>query len=385
MSIAERLENVPKSGIREIFDTAQSLGTYINLGIGEPDFQTPKFIRDAAKRSIDSGFNKYTANSGLPELRSEISKKLNRENGIEADPESEIIVTAGATQAIFVIMQCILNPGDEIILPTPLFTAYKFSAMLAGANTVEVPLTEGKGYAPNWETIERACTKKTKAIVINSPCNPTGSVLSRTDIETACEFAARHGLFVISDEIYEKYLYDDAKHFSPGSLHEFKDRIITVNGFSKTYGMTGWRLGYAAANKSLINAMIRYNMYNAVCATSFVQQAAIGALRHSLNFFKPILKQFDKRRRIVCEAIDKLGWDMTRPTGAFYAFPSLGNYEGNSFDFSINLLRKYRVATVPGSSFGVAGENHIRICYALEEDNLVRAINLIHKFVNEKR
>ncbi|MDG6997820.1 MAG: pyridoxal phosphate-dependent aminotransferase [Nitrososphaerota archaeon] len=377
------MEHIPKSGIREIFDTAQAMGKYINLGIGEPDFQTPRFIAQAAKRSIDSGFNKYTANSGLPELRSEICRKLKNENNIDADSKKEIIVTAGATQAIFVIMQCILNPGDEIILPTPLFTAYKFSAKLAGGIPIEVPLIEENGYAPDWEKLESACTKKTKAIVINSPCNPTGSVLSRNDIEKACEFASSHGLYIISDEIYEKYLYGNAKHFSPGSIQEFKDRVITVNGFSKTYGMTGWRLGYAVASETLINAMIRYNMYNAVCATSFVQQAAISALRHSLSFFKPIFRQFEIRRKIVCESIDELGWNMVKPMGAFYAFPSIGDYSGNSFDFSINLLRKYRVATVPGSSFGAAGERHIRICYALEQDELKKALGLLRKFVLE--
>ncbi|MCL4519128.1 MAG: pyridoxal phosphate-dependent aminotransferase [Thaumarchaeota archaeon] len=383
MIVADRLEHIPRSGIREIFDTAQSMGRYINLGIGEPDFRTPKFVADAAIRSINSGFNKYTANSGLPELRYEISRKLRRENGIDADPESEVIVTAGATQAILVIMQCILNPGDEIILPTPVFTAYKFSAKLAGGITIEVPLDEENGYSIDWERMDQAVSKKTKALVINSPCNPTGSVLSRTDIRRACEFADEHNLYLISDEIYEKFLYDKAKHFSPGSLEEFKERIITVNGFSKTYAMTGWRLGYAVAAKDLVNAFIRYNMYNAVCAPSFAQRAAITALRHSLAFFKPVLKEFDLRRKIVCSAFEELDWRMVRPSGAFYAFPSISNYPGNSFDFSMEFLRKYRVATVPGSSFGSAGERHIRICYALEERKLRRALNLLHRFVRE--
>jgi aminotransferase len=355
----------------------------IDLGIGEPDFNAPYFVRVAAKKSITEGFGKYTANAGLLELREVIARKLHSENEIIADPKSEILVTSAATQAIFVVMNCLLNPGDEVLLPAPFFVAYKNSAMLAGGTCVEIPSKEDQGFALDLEDMERHCSKRTKLLVLNSPCNPTGSILQKDAIEKACEFATRHNLYIISDEIYEKYLYDGVKHFSPASISEFRDRVITVNGFAKTFGMTGWRLGYATANSEIINAMIRFNMVNAVCATSFVQTAGIAALDHSLSFFKPILARFKRKLDLVCDSLDYLGWDYQKPRGAFYVFPRIPKKYMNSFFYSKKLLESNRVATIPGSAFGLAGENHIRISFSLKESNLRAGLDRIKKLEKE--
>jgi aminotransferase len=359
VEISDRIRNIPKSGIREIFDRAQELGAVINFGIGEPNFLTPDFIRSAGKAAINSGFVKYTTNAGLPELRKEIAHKLKKENRIECDPKTEIIVTAGATQAIFSFLNCVLNPGDEVLIPTPAFTAYRYATLLAGGVPIEVPSFEEEGYRPDFGKLEGLCTKRTKLLILNSPCNPTGSVLQYEDVQRACELAARRDLFLLSDEIYEKYLYDGAKHYSPGSFSEYRNRVITINGFSKTWAMTGWRLGYAAANPDIITAMTRYNMYNAVCADSISQMAGIAAMRHSMTFFKQILKEFDARRKQVCEHLDELGWDYTRPRGTFYIFPKLPQKFANSLLFARELLEKSRVAIIPGSSFGKSGEGHV--------------------------
>jgi aminotransferase len=382
LQISERMAHVPKSGIREIFDIAQSLGDVINLGIGEPDFNTPEFIGEAAKESIDQHFTKYTPNAGVLELREAIARKLKRENGIDADPRTEIIVTAGATQAIFVAMNCILNSGDEVILPAPLFPAYKYAVRLAGGVPVEVSVDEKDGFSLDLERIEESIGPRTRILVLNSPCNPTGAVFSRKEIERLCEIAANHDLYLVSDEIYEKYLYDDATCFSPGSKEEFKNRVITVNGFAKTFAMTGWRLGYAAANSELINAMVRYNMYNSTCVTSFVQKAGVAALdsRPLSSFFPEILRQFDERRRIMCAGLAELGFEADIPKGAFYVFPKLPDYKSNSSSFSRELLSKEKVATIPGSSFGQAGEGHIRISYSLHLDKIYSALDRIKRF-----
>lgn len=356
----------------------------INLGIGEPDFNAPSFVSAAARRAIARGFGKYTANAGMPELKEEIAKKLKNENGILADPKSEIIVTAGATQAIFVAMNCLLNPGDEVLLPTPIFPAYRSCAALAGASVVEVPSNESEGFQPDFDTLERRCCNNTKLVVINTPCNPTGVVLTKKSVEKMCEFVDRHQVYLIADEIYEKFLYDGAVHFSAASIPEFRSRVITINGFAKTYGMTGWRLGYAAASPEIIGAMNRFNMYNAVCANSFAQVAGIAALRHSESFLAPILSRFRRKREDVCEFLDSLEWEFQKPAGSFYIFPKIPQELGrSSLDFSKKLLTEQKVATIPGIAFGTEAEGHVRISYSVDEQDLKRGLGRIKKFAKK--
>lgn len=380
MRLARRISSIPKSGIREIFDLAAEKKNVINLGIGEPDFDTPKFVRDAARRAIGAGYHKYTSNAGMIDLRKEISRKLKRENRIEADPAREIIVTSGATQAIFAAMHCVLNPGDEVLMPCPLFVAYRQIVRIADGVPVEVPMVESSDYRLDVESLEKKITKRTKMIVLNSPCNPTGTVYERGAIERACELAERHGLYLLSDEIYEKYLYDGIEQFSPASKPEFRKRIITINGFSKTFAMTGWRLGYAVANEEIINAMTRYNMYNAVCASSVTQMAGIGALKGSLSFFKPILKRYSKTRSTLLKYLDELGFEYAMPHGAFYVFPNISKITHDSLTYAKRLLFERDVATIPGSAFGASGEGHLRISYSIDEDELHEAMQRIAKF-----
>src|SRR5487761_40478 len=380
MQLAGRMTSIPKSGIREIFDLATESSGVINLGIGEPDFDTPMFVRDAAKRAIDSGHHKYTTNAGIMELRSEISKKFKRENGIDADPEREIIVTSGATQAIFVAMHCLLNQGDEVLIPSPLFVAYSQSAKIAGGVPIEAPMNEKEDYGLDVESLEKRITKRTKLLVLNSPCNPTGAVYDRNAIERACELAERYDLYVISDEIYEQFLYDGMEHFSPASRPEFKKRVITINGLSKTFAMTGWRLGYAAASAEVVNAMTRYNMYNAVCPASVAQMAGIGALKGSLSFFKPILRRYSKARKAMLKHLDNLGLEYAKPHGAFYVFPNISRITRDTLSYSKKLLSDKKVATIPGSAFGLAGEGHLRLSYSVTAEELDQAMGKIGEF-----
>lgn len=383
MAISSRIAFVRKSGIREIFDLAQEIPNTISLGIGEPNFKTPKFIDEAAKKAIDEGFDKYTLNIGIPELRQQISSKLKRENNIEADPKTEIIVTAGATQAIFLLMYCLLEQGDEVLLPTPAFTAYEYSARLAGGKPVQCPLNESEDYEIDFDLLGKRCSKKAKLLILNSPCNPTGVTYREKEIKKLVEFVSERGLYLISDEIYEKYVYDDAKQFSPASSKEFKNRIVTVNGFSKTFGMTGWRLGYAVANEEIISALTRFNMYNSVCANSIAQKAGVAALEGSMGFFIPILKQYNKARNSMCKYLDELSLSYAAPSGAFYIFPDISSISKDSLHYCKGLLAEEHVATVPGSSFGTVGEGHIRLSYSVDENLLIIALEKMKKF-NER-
>jgi len=355
LAVAERISRITKSGIREIFDLAQGLPNVINFGIGEPDFRTPEFINEAAKKAIDDGLSKYTMNIGLPELREEISIKLKRDNGVDVNPEKEIIVTSGATQGIFIVMNCLLDEGDEVLLPSPIFTAYHYSAMIAGGTPIEVPLDER--YHLDFDKLERSATKRSKILVLGSPSNPTGTVFDEKEIRRLCEFASDKDLYLISDEIYERFLYDGVTHFSPACLPEFKNRIVTVNGFSKSYAMTGWRLGYCAANDQVISALTKYNMYNAVCASSIAQLAGLAALRGPQSYFEAILREFATRRDIVCEKLDELDLNYVRPKGSIYVFPKIPRLEG-SLEFCRNLLLQHHVMAAPGSAFGHHGEGH---------------------------
>ncbi len=376
---------MPRSGIREIYDLAKSLPDVKSLGIGEPFFGTPSFIRRAAKIAIDRGLGKYTLNVGIPELRDAIARKLKNENGIRADPAKEIIVTAGATQAIFAIMNCLLGDGDEVLLPSPLFTAYQYAAQLAGGVPIEVETKEKDGYSLDFAELESKVTDRTKAFVINSPCNPTGVVFDRDSLERAAEFAKRNHIYIVSDEIYEKYLYEGAHHYSPASNPEFKDSTITVNGFSKTFAMTGWRLGYAVASEEIVSALTKFNMYNAVCANSIAQYAGVAALKARPLFFDPILKRYARLRKIMCNYLDEMELPYVSPKGAFYTFPDISSITKDSLSFSLKLLKEEHVATVPGSSFGIGGESHLRLSYSCEQRELVAALEKMKKFSKNYR
>ena len=370
---------VEVSGIRRLFELASKMGDVINLGIGEPDFNTPENIKEAAKRALDEDFTHYTANVGIPELREAIAEKLRRENGIDVDPESEIMVTSGATQALTMAIFAILNEGEELLIPSPTFVSYSAAALFAGGVPVEVETKEEENFKVNVEELERHVSDRTKAIVISTPNNPTGSILTRRNLEEIAGFAVEHDLIVISDEVYEKIVYEEP-HFSIASLEGMKERTITVNAFSKTYAMTGWRLGYVAAPQPIIREMVKLQMYTAVCASSFSQKAAVEALKGPQDSVEKMRREYARRRELVYRRLSEMPkLSVLKPKGAFYIFPNIKATGMTSEEFSGYLLREARVATVPGRAFGRYGEGYIRISYAASYEKLEEAMDRIHE------
>lgn len=374
MKFSEMISRIPKSGIRRIFDLAVTMSDVINLSIGEPDFDTPEHIKQAAKKAIDEGFTKYTANAGIPELRDAISEKLKRENGIEADPEREIMVTTGASQAILLSLQVLLKRGEEVLIPSPAFVVYIPQVIIAGGVPVEVETREEEEFRTSAEDLEKHVGKKTKAIILNSPCNPTGAILDKKCLEGIADMVVSRNLYVITDEVYEKFIYE-GKHCSIASLNGLKERVVTVNGFSKTYAMTGWRLGYAAASEEIISEMVKLQMYNSTCQASFVQKAAVEALRGSQNFVKKMREEYSRRKELIYRGLSQIdGISPVKPKGAFYIFPNVRNTKRSSQEVSEYLLKEAKVATVPGAAFGKYGEGYIRLSYAAAYDDIEKAI-----------
>jgi aminotransferase len=366
---AERMNDIPFSGIRKVFEQVDQLKaqgrTIYPYYIGRPNFDTPVHIKEAAKQALDDGLVAYTSNYGLPELREAIAHKLAIDNKLTVNPEKEIIVTVGANEAVLMIMMGLLNPGDEVLIPDPMWLHYFYCAKLAGAKVVSVPLREADGFQLDPAEIERRITPRTKMIVVNTPHNPTGVVYTRETLSAVADIAARHNLLVLSDEIYEKIIFDGTEHISMATFGNITDLTLTVNGFSKSYAMTGWRLGYVVANPELIGVLVRVHQYTTVCATSFAQAGANAALRGPQESIDQMVGEFDRRRRALVEAFRQLpGASLVNPTGAFYAFPNLSALGGTSEDIAKRLLNETGIAVVPGSAFGDYGEGYVRISYA---------------------
>jgi aminotransferase len=360
-----------------LFEIASKMPDVINLGIGEPDFDTPKNIKEAAKKALDEGFTHYTSNAGILELREAIANKLKKENRIEANPETEIIVTLGSMQALHLALSSILDKDDEVLIPTPAWSAYAPAISIVGGIPVEVSTKEENEFKVSVEDLKKCLSKKTKAIIINSPNNPTGSVLTKSEIEEIADFAVEYDLIVISDEIYEKLIYE-GEHFSIASLDGLKDRVITINGFSKTYAMTGWRIGYAIANENIISKMLKHQMYDATCPPSFIQKAAIEALTGPQDSVKIMKEEYNKRREFVYKRLNEInGISAIKPKGAFYIFPSIKSFKISSEKISEYLLKEARVMVLPGNLFGKCGEGYIRISYAVAYEKLKIALDKI--------
>lgn len=360
---ANRCKSIQLSEIRKMFDL--NVEDSINLSLGEPDFDTPYHIREAVKNALDEGFTHYTPNKGIFELREAISSKLNRENGVKADPES-IIVTVGASEALHIALQAIVNKGDEVLIPDPGFLSYDPCVKLAEGRMVPVELQEENKFRMTAKNVLDNITDKTKAIILNSPANPTGSVMKKEDIKGISEIAEDNGIFLISDEIYEKIIYE-GKHHSPG---KYTDNAITINGFSKTYAMTGFRIGYVAAKQEITEEMIKIHQYNAACTSSLSQIAGLEALNGPQDCVNEILDEFRRRRDLVVKRLNEMGISLKTPKGAFYVFPKIPN----SVKF-VNESIKKGVIIVNGSGFGKCGENHFRISYANSYDQLVEAMD----------
>jgi aminotransferase len=381
---AKRMSQIPFSGIRKIFQAAVALESegkkIIHLEIGRPDFDTPQHIKEAAKQALDEGYVHYTSNYGVLELREAIAEKLHRENGIQVDPATEVIVTVGANEAILLAMLALLDPGDEVLIPDPIWLHYFYCTQLAEAKPIHIPLREENKFQIDPSDLQRAITPKTKMIVINSPHNPTGAMLGEESLQAIARIAIEHDLLVISDEIYEKITYDEARHCSIASLPDMADRTLTVNGFSKAYSMTGWRLGYVAAPRKLIDSLIRVHQYSATCATSFAQKGAVAAYRASQACVQEMVNEFDRRRRFLVEALEQIqGVSCICPQGAFYVFPSVKALGISDEKLADYLLREANVALVPGSAFGEYGRGYLRLSYANSYSNIQEAVDKIEQ------
>ncbi len=387
---AERLENVVLGQIRVVGDKARELENagqdVIHLEMGEPDFTTPKHIVEAAQKALDLGEVHYASNRGIPQLRETIADKLKIENGIHADPKTDIIVTQGAAEALSIAVLAHLNPGDELIIIEPSFASYENLAHLAGAVPVSVPTREENNWVVVPEDILKAITPKTRMILINSPSNPTGAVFPEETLEKIAGYAMEHDLLVVSDEIYEKVTYQKDSHFSIGSVKGMEERTITINGFSKAYAMTGWRLGYVAAHKDLITNMLKVHQYGVTCVPTFTQFGANTAYTEREKSEKSIsemMAAYRRRRDIVYEGLNSIdGVTVTQPEGAFYAFPNISKFNLTSAEFAEKLLNDTGVATVPGTVFSNVGEGYIRISFATSEENLKEAMKRIKDFVD---
>jgi len=381
---SQRSMKLGLSGIREIFEKAQKIPDVIRLEFGEPDFDTPENIREAAIKAITSGKTKYTSSAGLPELRNAISAKYARENGVSYDPTKEITVAAGATSAINLAFLSTVDVGDEVLVPNPGWATYSHAVNIVGATPKPYPLVEAEGYSFNKESVEKLLTPKTKAMLINTPSNPTGAILARSNLKEIADFAIERNLFVISDEVYEKFLYNDGssrnEHVSIASLPEMKERTVTINAFSKTYAMTGWRLGYAAAPEPISTAMSKINAAESACVSTIAQYAALEALTGPQDSVATMISAFAKRREVLVKGLNDLpGFRCALPNGAFYAFPNISGTGMGSHALAMKIVEKGHVAVVPGSSFGSQGESYLRLAYANSLENIQAALERIRK------
>ncbi len=383
---AERMGLVPFSGIRKIFERAKALDRagcpVIFLETGRPDFDTPVHIKQAAKRALDAGEVHYTSNYGIPALRAAIADKLSRDNGLTYDPATEVLVTVGAAEAILCAVLAFAGPGDEVLYAEPSWLNYAAVARLAGAVPVPIPLRESASYQIDPDDVRRHLTSRTRVLVIASPHNPTGSVQCEAVLRQIADLAIRHDLLVISDEIYEKIIYDSLAHVSVGSFPGMRERTITVNGFSKAYSMTGWRLGYAAAPQPIIQTMNRVHQYTVACACSFAQAGAVAALTGPQDCVFAMVAEFRKRRDLMVHGISGVrGLSCIRPGGAFYAWVKTGDTGIPSEEFTLKLLETEFVSSVPGAVFGASGEGYVRFSFANSSENLAEAVRRLAHFL----
>lgn len=384
--ISERMHSLPISDIRVIFEKARRMKDVIRLEIGEPDFDTPINVKEAAKKAVDEGFTHYTPFSGFEGLRKTITQKVKLDNGIEADPEKEIIVTPGACSSVYCAMLSIVNPGEEVLIPDPGWPHYDPCVKMAGGIPVHYAQLEKNDFRADPADLMTKVTEKTKAILINSPNNPTGSVLNRKDLEGIAEIAEENDLIVLSDEVYEKIVYDDAEHISIASLPGMRERTVTINAVSKTYAMTGWRIGYAIARQEIITQMAKLVLYTSTCANSIGQRAAITALEGPQNLVVEMVKEYKRRRDFVVKRLKEIeGISCKLPKGAFYAFADIKKLGMSSLNCAYYLLEHAKVSAVPGSGFGEYGEGYLRISYATSLENLEKATNRIEVALRKER
>ncbi|MGP1407570.1 aminotransferase class I/II-fold pyridoxal phosphate-dependent enzyme [Selenomonas sp.] len=383
--IAPAVHAVPPSGIRKYFDIAAEMDDVVSLGVGEPDFVTPWSIRESCVHGLEQGYTSYTANRGMLELREEIAALYAREHDALYEPTKDILITVGVSEALDLALRAILSPGDEVLIPEPCYVSYQACVTFAGGKVVPVAAKLENDFRITPEELEPHVTKRTKALLIGYPNNPTGAVMAKDDLLKIAAFAEKHDLIVISDEIYGDLTYGGMKHTAFSSLPNMKERTILLNGFSKAYAMTGWRIGYALGNPDIIAAMTKIHQYTMLCAPITAQIAAIEALRRGEKYMKKMVAEYDRRRRLIYDGFLKLGLSCFEPKGAFYIFPNIASSGYTDEEFAENLLRKEHVALVPGSAFGESGKGHIRCSYATSIDKISEALARIGNFLKNHR
>lgn len=373
------------SGIRVIFEKVAKIPDAIRLEFGEPDFDTPPNIKAAAIDAIREGKTKYSSSTGIPELRKAIASKFKQENEIDYEPLKEIIVTAGATAGINQALLATVDVGDEVLVPDPGWATYVHAVNITGAKPVPYALSERTGYAVEIETLSKLVSKKTKALLINTPSNPMGSSLSRRNLEEIAKFATEHNLIVLSDEVYEKFLYDDNagnEHVSIASINGMKDLVVTINAFSKTYAMTGWRIGYVGASESIIAAMSKINAATSSCVSTVNQYAGLEALRGPQDSVSKMISAFSERRQVLVKGLREFpGFNCSMPSGAFYAFPNITGTNLTSERLAMKIVDEAHVAVVPGSAFGNQGEGYLRLAYANSVENIQEALTRMRRIL----
>lgn len=383
--IADKAASLQPSGIRKFFDIVAEMDDVISLGVGEPDFDTPWHIRDEGIYSLEKGRTFYTSNSGLKELRMEVAAYLQRTQGLEYHYLSQIFVTVGGSEAIDLAMRAMINPGDEVLIPQPSYVSYEPCVVMADGKPVVIELKEENQFRLTPEELEAAITPKTKILVMPFPNNPTGAIMEREDLEKLVPIIEKHDLFVVSDEIYGELTYGGKKHVSIAALPGMQERTILINGFSKAYAMTGWRLGYACGPKEVIGQMVKIHQYCIMCAPTTSQYAAVEALRNGDEDVRRMRESYDERRRFVLFTLKEMGLPCFEPEGAFYVFPCIREFGMTSDEFATNLLKEEKVAIVPGTAFGNCGEGYLRISYAYSIESLKKALKRLENYVRRLR
>ncbi len=382
--LSEVVQNIKPSGIRKFFDIVSEMKDAISLGVGEPDFDTPWHIRDEGIFALEKGKTFYTSNSGLKELREEICNYLKRKQNVAYDPLSEVIVTVGGSEAIDIGLRALVNPGDEVIIPQPSYVSYEPCAVLAGAKPVIINLKAENEFRLTPEELQSAITDKTKVLILPYPNNPTGAIMERKELEEIAKIIIENDIYVMSDEIYAELTYK-GEHVSIASLDGMKERTILINGFSKAYAMTGWRLGYACAPKEIIRQMTKIHQFAIMCAPTTSQYAAVEALKNGDDDVESMRQAYNQRRRFLLNAFKEMGLECFEPYGAFYVFPCIKEFGMTSEEFATRFLEEERVAAIPGNAFGESGEGFLRISYAYSLDNLKIAMERLKRFIEKLR
>lgn len=378
--LSERVRAIKPSGIRKFFDIAAAMPEVISLGVGEPDFVTPEHISQAGIAAIQQGMTHYTSNYGMLELRQAIAEMLQRRYGVTYNPASEVIVTVGVSEAIDATLRAVIDPGDEVIVPDPGYVAYEADVALAGGVVVPVATRVEDQFEVKAAAIEAALTPRSKVILLGNPNNPTGAVIARAELEKIAALAQARDLLIISDEVYSRLVYGD-EHVCIASLPGMRERVVLVDGFSKAYAMTGWRVGYACAPTHLLEAILKVHQYAIMCAATMSQAAALEAIVHGEDDVRAMVASYDERRKLMVAGFNNIGLTSYTPRGAFYVFPSIAATDLTSDEFAEKLLREEQVAVVPGSAFGAAGEGFVRCTYCTAQDKIEQAIERIGRFM----